>query len=135
MQFIPQWISDVPISDVRVQIVLPPDVTVSDVKTTENFYNGTSTVEGRLAVYWEKPVIQANEQFMVGVSFPSRFMPNYNPPQTGGGFDFGIFGAIIGSCWSLVCNCHFSFNYLGQLAKAPMHRPKLAWKLWGLNVA
>jgi hypothetical protein len=32
LQFIPQWISDVPISDVRVQIVLPPDVTVNDVK-------------------------------------------------------------------------------------------------------
>ena len=96
MQFIPQWISDTPISDVRVQIVLPPDVTVADVKTTQNFYNGTSTVNGQLAVYWEKPVIQANEQFMVGVSFPSKFMPNYNPPQTGGGFDFGIFGIILG---------------------------------------
>ena len=56
MQFIPQWISDTPINDVRVQIVLPPDVTVTDVKTTQNFYNGTSTVDGRLAVYWEKPV-------------------------------------------------------------------------------
>jgi Predicted membrane protein (DUF2207) len=102
MQFIPQWISDVPINDVRVQIVLPPDVTVNDVKTTENFYNGTSTVEGRLAVYWEKPVIQANEQFLVGVSFPARFIPNYNPPQSGGGIDFGIFGTILGVVGVLV---------------------------------
>ncbi len=96
MQFIPQWISDTAISDVRIQIVLPPDVTVADVKTTQNFYNGTSTVEGRLAVYWEKPVIQPNEQFTVGVSFPSKFLPNYNPPQTGGGIDFGILGTILG---------------------------------------
>jgi hypothetical protein len=97
MQFIPQWISDVAISDVRMQIVLPPDVTTGDVKTTQNFYNGTSMVEGRLAVYWEKPVIQANEQFLVGVSFPASFMPNYVPSQSGsGGFDFGSYGAIIG---------------------------------------
>ncbi len=96
MQFIPQWISDVPISDVRVQIVLPPEVTVNDVKTTQNLYNGTSSVEGRIAVYWEIPVIQANEQFLVGVSFPSRFMPNYVPSQVSGGFDFGVFGAILG---------------------------------------
>jgi hypothetical protein len=61
MQFIPQWISDTPISDVRVQIVLPQDVAVGDVKTTSNFYNGTSTVNGHLAVYWEKPLIQPNE--------------------------------------------------------------------------
>jgi len=96
MEFIPQWISDTAISDVRVQIVLPPDVTVADVKTTQNFYNGTSTVNGNLAVYWEKQVIQPNEQFTVGVSFPSKFMPNYNPPQTGGGIDFGTFGIILG---------------------------------------
>ena len=97
MEFIPQWISDTAISDVRVQIVLPPDVTVADVKTTQNFYNGTSTVNGNLAVYWEKQVIQPNEQFTVGVSFPSKFMPNYNPPQTGGGIDFGTFGIILGA--------------------------------------
>jgi hypothetical protein len=97
MQFIPQWISDTAISDVRVQIVLPPDVTVADVKTTQNFYNGTSTVDGNFAVYWEKPVIQPNEQFTVGISFPSKFMPNYNPPQTGGGIDFGILGTILGA--------------------------------------
>ena len=92
MQFIPQW-TDVPIRDVRVQIVLPPEVTVSDVKTTTNFYNGTSTVDGQLAVYWEKPILQANEQFLIGVSFPAKFMPNYTPPS--GGFNFGDFGTII----------------------------------------
>src|SRR5665647_1647698 len=79
MQFIPQWISDVSINDVRVQIVLPPGVSTGDVKTTENFYNGTSTVNSQLAVYWEKPIIQPNEQFKVGVSFPASFMPNYVP--------------------------------------------------------
>jgi len=51
------------------KIVLPPGVTTSDIKTTSNFYNGTSIVNEQLAVYWEKPVIQPNEQFEVGVSF------------------------------------------------------------------
>ncbi len=96
MQFIPQWISDLPISDVRVQIVLPPGVSTGDVKTTENFYNGTSTVNDQLAVYWEKSNIQPNEQFKVGVSFPSIFMPNYVPSQSAGELDFGTFATIIG---------------------------------------
>ncbi len=90
MQFIPQWLS-IPINDVRIQIILPPAVTTSDVVTSTNFYNGTSTVDGQLAVYWEKPQLAAGERFMVGVSFPARFMPNYNPTQQGGsgtsGFD------------------------------------------------
>ncbi len=83
MEFAPEWMS-VPINDVRVQIVLPPGVAISDVKTTQNFYNSTSIVEGRLAVYWEKPVLQPNEQFLVGVSFPAKYLPNYNPSQVGG---------------------------------------------------
>lgn len=88
MQFIPQWISDTAINDVRVQIVLPSGVQIGDVKTTENFYNGTSTVDNRLAVYWEKPSIAPNEQFTIGVSFPAQFLPNYTPTvQSGGGFD------------------------------------------------
>ncbi len=78
MQFAPEW-TDIPINDVRVQIVLPPGATTSDVKTTQNFYNSTSTVEGRLAVYWEIPVLQANEQHIVGVSFPAKYLPNYTP--------------------------------------------------------
>jgi hypothetical protein len=83
MEFAPQW-TDIPINDVRVQIVLPLGVAISDVKTTQNFYNSTSLVEGRLAVYWEKPVLQPNEQFLVGVSFPAKYLPNYNPSQVGG---------------------------------------------------
>ncbi len=105
MQFVPQWIGDTPISDVRVQIVLPFDVTVTDVKTTEHFYNGSSTVEGRTAVYWQIGDIGAGEQVQLGVSFPASAMPNYTPStNTGGGGSvdwaetigiIGVFAAIV----------------------------------------
>lgn len=132
MQFIPQWISDVPISDVRVQIVLPPEVTVNDVKTTQNFYNGTSSVEGRIAVYWEIPAIQANEQFLIGFSFPSRFMPNYVPNQVSGGFDFGVFGAILGLAGVL-----FAFFVIiiliGVIRKSSYSSPKVGMETLGIK--
>jgi Predicted membrane protein (DUF2207) len=131
MQFIPQWISDVPISDVRVQIVLPPDITVNDVKTTETFYNGTSIVEGRLAVYWEKPVIQANEQFLVGVSFPARFMPNYTPPE-GGGFDIGGLGIIIGAGVFLFVIVIFAVVILA-IRKSSYSSPKVSMETLGIK--
>ena len=86
MEFAPEWMQ-VPINDVRVQIVLPPNVTVSEVKTTQAFYNSTSTVDGRLAVYWETPVLQPNEQYLVGVSFPARYLPNYNPSSGTSGLE------------------------------------------------
>ncbi len=86
MQFAPEWQEAVPISDVRIQIVLPPNVTAGEVKTTEKFWNSTSIEpDGRLALYWETPVIQANEQYIVGVSFPEQYLPGYGGQQPSDG--------------------------------------------------
>jgi hypothetical protein len=95
MQFSPQWGTQVPIDDVRVQIVLPPGVTTSDVKTTQNYYNGTSTVDGQLAVYWQISAIGPNDQVQLGVSFPAKYMPNYNP-SSGGLGDLTVIAAVGG---------------------------------------
>ena len=95
MQFIPQW-TDVPINDVRVQIVLPPGVTTSDVKTTQNYYNGTSTVDGQLAVYWQISSIGSNDQVLLGVSFPAQYLPNYTPPNPSPFGDVGMLAVFIG---------------------------------------
>jgi len=132
MQFIPQWISDVSISDVRVQIVLPPDVTVGDVKTTQNFYNSTSTVEGRLAVYWEKPVIQANEQFLVGISFPAKYMPNYNPPS-GGGVNLGDLGNFIGVIIGVLLVVFFFGYIIFKSRKSAYASPKVSMETLGVK--
>ncbi len=84
MEFAPEWMP-VPINDVRVQIVFPPGVAKNDVVTLpDKFWNGTATVEGNLALYWEIPLLQPNEQYPIGVSFPGRFLPNYNPSAGGG---------------------------------------------------
>jgi hypothetical protein len=132
MQYVPQWISDVPINDVRIQIVLPQGVTVGDVKTTENFYNGTSMVETNLAVYWEKPEIAANERFMVGVSFPSRFMPNYNPSSGGGGFDFGFLGIIVGVVGVLFAIIFIAVVFRA-VSKGSYTSPKLSIETLGIK--
>lgn len=132
MQYVPQWISDVPINDVRIQIVLPQGVTVGDVKTTDNFYNGTFMVEGNLAVYWEKPVIAANERFKVGVSFPSRFMPNYNPSSGGGGFDFGFLGIIVGAVGVLFAIVFIAIVFRA-VSKGSYTSPKLSMETLGIK--
>jgi hypothetical protein len=86
MEFAPQWMP-VPINDVRVQIVLPPNVAINEVKALpDKFWNSTSTVEGRTAVFWQISVLQPNEQYLLGISFPASSLPNYNPAQASGGF-------------------------------------------------
>jgi hypothetical protein len=95
MQFVPQWMP-VPINDVRVQIVLPPNVTINEVKTLpDKFWNSTSTIEDRVAVFWQIPVLQPNEQYLLGVSFPANSLPNYNPTQSSGGIGLETIALIV----------------------------------------
>ncbi len=95
MQFAPQWMP-VPINDVRVQIVLPPNVTINEVETLpDKFWNSTSIVEGRVAVFWQIPVLQPNEQYLLGVSFPASALPNYKPTQPSGGIGLETIALIV----------------------------------------
>jgi hypothetical protein len=88
MQFIPTWY-DANIQDLRVSIVLPPNVTTDMVKTSMNWTNAFME-DGQLAVYWEKNDLSPNEQFPVGISFPKEYVQNYDtqPPN---GFSIDLF--------------------------------------------
>lgn len=95
MQFAPQWMP-VPINDVRVQIVLPPNVTINEVETLpDKFWNSTSIVEGRVAVFWQISVLQPNEQYLLGVSFPASALPNYKPTQPSDGIGLETIALIV----------------------------------------
>jgi hypothetical protein len=88
MQFIPAWDTAVTISDVRIMIILPPNVTQDMVKTGQiQWANAFADPEtGRLTIYWQTPELQPNEQYPVGVSFPAEFIESgINPSPTGAG--------------------------------------------------
>jgi hypothetical protein len=85
MQFIPTWWEEAAVNDLRIQIVLPPNVTTNEVKTPQTAYwNNTSYEDSRLAVYWEKQNLAPNEQYPIGISFPAKYLPDYKvqPPPT-----------------------------------------------------
>ena len=71
--------------DLRVLIVLPPSVTVNEVRTTEILWNKTQYEDDRLAIYWEKQNLSPNDQerFKVGVSFPKQYVQYYDVQPTG----------------------------------------------------
>jgi len=84
MKFIPMWWSQARINDLRVLIVLPPNVTIEQVKTLEGVnWNGTQQDEGKWAVFFEKQDLAPNKQYPVGVSFPKEYVQNYETQATG----------------------------------------------------
>ncbi len=110
MQFIPAWDIEATIYDVRIMIVLPPNVTQDMVKTTEVFWDGVSNdpETGRLAVYWRKQSLAPNEQYPIGVSFPAEyvgleaasggegdFFQNYGPVLFVSVFSIAVIGVVI----------------------------------------
>jgi len=104
MQFIPTWWEQAVVNDLRIQIVLPSNVTASEVKTTQAAYwNSTSYEDGRLAIYWQKQNLAPNEQYPIGVSFPAKYLPDYKvqPPPSAGFFEsYGL--AVIGAAFAVL---------------------------------
>ena len=84
MQFIPTWWENASVFDLRVLVVLPPEVTEGMVKTLESVpWNNTQYEGDRLAIYWEKQNLLEEEQFPVGVSFPKEYVQSYETKPTG----------------------------------------------------
>jgi hypothetical protein len=84
MKFIPTWWPQANVNDLRVLIVLPQNVTVSQVKTLAGVeWNGTQQEGSSLAVYFEKLNLTPNEQYPVGVSFPKQDAQHYDTEPSG----------------------------------------------------
>jgi hypothetical protein len=77
MQFYPTTFSDAQgtIGDIRIAIVLPSGVSSDEAKyLTDVPFDNTSTENSKLVVYWERSNWPANQEFLVGVSFPEKYI-------------------------------------------------------------
>ncbi len=107
MQFTPTWWTEAGVQDLRILIVLPPNVNRTQVNTTEVLWNNTQYEDGRLAIYWQKQSLLPDQRFPVGVSYPKQagwsydtkpagwvaFLQNYGPAV----FVFGVLAFVVGA--------------------------------------
>ncbi|UCG37427.1 MAG: hypothetical protein JSV64_03920, partial [Candidatus Bathyarchaeota archaeon] len=82
MRFTPSWF-DAPVNDLRVRIVMPSGVNVTDVKTMTDYWDNVGHMNGQLWVYWERSDLAPGEgeEYEFGVSFPKIFVDSYEIPQ------------------------------------------------------
>ena len=76
MEFWPMWWTEATVTDLRVSIVLPPEVTTEMVRTNVD-WNGTSADDGRLVVYWERSDLVPDQRYTFGAAFPREFVQSY----------------------------------------------------------
>jgi len=130
MEFIPTWWEEAIVLDLRVLIVLPSNVTVEEVRTTEVYWNNTLFEDGRLAIYWEKQNLSPNEQFAVGVSFPKQYVQYYDTQPTGIVAFFQRYGTLL-----------FTFGFIAfvigavvvVVRKRPYLLPKISMETLGIR--
>ncbi len=133
MQFTPSWYA-APVNDLRIEIVLPPNVTASQVKTTQTAYwNNTADEDGSVTVYWEKLNLASSEQYPIGISFPAQSLPDYTPPQqlpSTGGIGFGTYAFVIAGAVVAVLAIVVAIYVL---SKKSYTAPKLSMETLGIR--
>jgi len=96
MKFIPMWWPQARVNDLRVLIVLPPNVTIEQVKTLQGVdWNSTRQDDNEWAVFFEKQNLVPDEQYPVGVSFPKEYVQNYETQATGLVAFFQQYGSVL----------------------------------------
>jgi len=83
MQFIPTWWQEARVLDLQVQVVLPSGVTVDNVTTTAELWNGTLPEDDRLSIFWQRGNLSPNQRYTFGVSFPKQYVESYVAKPTG----------------------------------------------------
>ena len=77
--WIPEAITGV--RELRILIILPPGVSIGEFKCIPD-YDNILTVNGRIALYWERHNRPPQIDFDVGVSFPEKYVVIKLPPET-----------------------------------------------------
>jgi hypothetical protein len=95
MLFIPTWWEQASTYDLHILIVLPPNVTIDQVRTTEVYWSNTLSKDGRLAIYWETENISPDGRYPVGVSFPKQYVQYYDVQPTGLVAFFQRYGTVL----------------------------------------
>ena len=83
LQFIPtSW--SVGITDLRVLVVLPGEVSKEQIRVTPDWDNAYAdpNEDGRLVIYWERKDVAPNTRFQVGISFPATSVEQYETTKT-----------------------------------------------------
>ena len=130
MQFTPTWWEEAVVNDLRIQVILPPNVTATEVKTTQVYWNNTSSEGERLAVFWETQNLAPNDQYPIGISFPAQYLPNYKLQPTPNGDLFENYGfALIGGAFAIFA----IFVAVYAARKKPYMTPKVSMETLGVK--
>jgi len=95
MEFIPTWWEEARVFDLQVQIVLPMDVTIDNVTTTEELWDGTPYEGERLSIFWQRTDLLPNQKYTFGVSFPKEYVESYRTGPTGVAAFFQQYGLVL----------------------------------------
>ena len=122
-QFIPSWFP-VRVEDLRLTVILPEGVKKNEIKNVPD-YDNIFTVDGRIALYWERHGLEPNEKFKIGVSFPEKYLSVTLSEPSNEEDWFGIFFILLIFLFFTIPFIFIAYLFIKNLKKIIYVKPEL----------
>jgi len=131
MVFIPTWWTYTHVYDFRIAVVLPGNVSVSEIGCSPN-WNSTFPEDGNRVVYWEKNHLAPDEKFQISVGFPKQYVDFYYSKSTWDKIREAI-GSFLGPVIALSVIAIVAVVVVKGIKKFPYTEPKLSMEVLGVR--
>jgi len=131
MVFIPTWWTYAHVYDLRIAVVLPGNVSQTDVGCSPN-WNNTFVEYGNRVVYWEKSHLIPDERFQIGVGFPKQYVNFYYSKSLWDRL-LGAIGPFLGPAFALSMIAIFAVAVVKGRKKLPYIAPSFSMEVLGVR--
>jgi len=131
MLFIPTW-WPYQVEDLRIAVVLPGNVSETEIRYPLPYPKNTYLEEGNRVVYWNKTSLAPNEQFQIGVSFPKQYVTFWYSKSTWDKIGEAI-GPFLGPAIALSVMAIVVVVAVKSVKKFPYTEPKLSMEVLGVR--
>jgi hypothetical protein len=119
------------VTDLRVEIILPPGVQKTDVKSPSgSLFDNVTQTDNVTTVFWERTDWSPGQQFTSGVSFPAAYVSSAPPPTSGPFPDAATTALLILVFFIVAAAIIVGFKRIGRMAYAT---PRMSIEALGAN--
>lgn len=132
MVFVPTWWEDAYLENLKIAVVLPGNISQTEIRCSPNWNNTDVDEDGNRWVYWEKSYLAPNERFQIGVSFPKQYVTFWYSKSAWDKIGEAI-KPLVGPIFAFSMIAIFAVMVIKGRRKFPYTEPKLSMEVLGIR--
>jgi len=126
------WWKDTYLEDLKITVVLPGNVSKTEIRCSPNWNNTDVDEDGNRWVYWEKSYLAPNERFQIGVSFPKQYVTFWYSKSAWDKIGEAA-KPLVGPIFAFSMIAIFAVMVIKGRKKFPYTEPKLSMEVLGVR--